>query len=118
MRTLLATERTLLETVTSEERVRAQAILDQIFPISRKIDGLRTDGFWAGTPSPTAYERIEVPTLVLSCEDDLFGTAATARMLAERIPGAHLTVYPTGGHIWLGHDNDFADRIANFLRSA
>jgi pimeloyl-ACP methyl ester carboxylesterase len=117
MRTLLATDPALLDTVSGEERLRARTILDRIFPISRKIDGLRTDGFWAGTPSPTAYERIEVPTLLLSCEDDLFGTAATARLLAERIPDAELSVYPTGGHIWLGHDDDVADRIATFLRS-
>jgi pimeloyl-ACP methyl ester carboxylesterase len=117
MRTLLATDPALLDTVSDEERLRAETTLDQIFPISRKVDGLRNDGFWAGAPSPTAYDRIAVPTLILSCEDDLFGTAATARLLAERIPGTELTVYPTGGHIWLGHDDDFADRIAAFIRS-
>lgn len=118
MRTLLATDPALLETVSDEEQRRARAILDQIFPISRKIDGLRTDGFWAGTPSPTAYERIAAPTLILSCGDDLFGTAATARQLAERIPRAEISVYPSGGHIWLGHDDDFADRISSFIRSS
>jgi pimeloyl-ACP methyl ester carboxylesterase len=85
-------------------------------PISRKGNGLRTDAFWAGTPSATAFDRITVPTLILSCEDDLFGTAATARLMAERIPNAQITIYPTGGHIWLGHDADVADRIAGFVR--
>lgn len=116
LRTLLATDPALLEAAGEEERQRAAAILDQIFPISRKLDGLRADGFWAGTPSRTAHERIAVPTLILSCEDDLFGTAATARLLAARIPGAELTLHPTGGHIWLGHDADFATRIAEFIR--
>jgi pimeloyl-ACP methyl ester carboxylesterase len=92
------------------------AILNQIFPISRKVNGLRIDGFWAGTPTQTAYERIIAPTLIMSCEDDLFGTAATARLLAERIPDAEVTVYPTGGHIWLGHDDEVAERIAGFVR--
>ena len=102
IRTLLATDPAVLSEASEPERARAHVILDQIFPISRKVDGLRTDGFWAGTPSPTAYERIEVPTLILSCEDDLFGTAETARLLADRIPDARLTIYPDGGHIWLG----------------
>jgi pimeloyl-ACP methyl ester carboxylesterase len=102
--------------VSPDERERARAILDQIFPISRKLDGLRTDGFWAGTPSPTAYERIAAPTIILSCKDDLFGTADTARLLAERIAGAALTIFATGGHIWLGHDNDMAELIAAFIR--
>lgn len=116
IRTLLATDPALLDSVTPDERQRAYAILDQIFPISHKRNGLRTDGFWAGTPSPTAYERIAVPTIILSCEDDLFGTAATSRLLAERIPDAALTIFPTGGHIWLGHDDDMAELIAAFIR--
>jgi pimeloyl-ACP methyl ester carboxylesterase len=118
IRALLATDPSLLDSVSADERQRAKTILDQIFPISRKVDGLHNDGFWAGTPSPTAYQRIAVPTIILSCEDDLFGTAATARLVAKRIPSADLVVYPAGGHIWLGHDADFADRIAAFIRSA
>ena len=114
--TLLATDPALLERVPAAERQRATAILNQIFPISRKVNGLRTDGFWAGTPTLTPYEQITVPTLILSCEDDLFGTAATALLLAERIPNAEITIYPTGGHIWLGHDEEVADRISGFVR--
>ena len=115
VRTLLATDPALLDQVPDAERRRAQAILDQIFPISHKVDGLQADGFWAGSPTTTAHDQIAVPTLILSCEDDLFGTAATARLLAERIPGTTLTVFPTGGHIWLGHDHEVADRIAAFV---
>jgi 2-hydroxy-6-oxonona-2,4-dienedioate hydrolase len=118
IRTLLATNPALLDRVPKVERQRATAILNQIFPISRKVNGLRTDGFWAGTPTLTAYDQITVPKLILSCEDDLFGTAATARLLAERIPDAQITIYPTGGHIWLGHDDDVAAQIAGFVRGA
>ncbi|MCU0903392.1 MAG: alpha/beta hydrolase [Tabrizicola sp.] len=118
IRTLLATDPALLDQAPEAERQRAMAILNQIFPVSRKAKGFETDAFWAGTPSPTAYERIAVPTLILSCEDDLFGTATTARLLAERIPNAEVTIYPTGGHIWLGHDDEVADRIAGFIRGA
>lgn len=113
--TLLATDPALLDRVPEAERLRAQAILDQIFPISRKVDGLRNDGFWAGTPTPTAHERIAAPTLILSCEDDLFGTADTARLLADRIPDARLILYPDGGHIWLGHDDALTGEIADFI---
>ena len=115
IRTLLATDPALLARVAPEERRRALLILDGLLPISRKADGLRTDGFWAGTPSPTAYEDIAVPTLILSCEDDLFGTADTARRLAERIPDTRLRIWPEGGHIWLGHDTDVAREITTFL---
>jgi pimeloyl-ACP methyl ester carboxylesterase len=117
IRTLLATDPALLSQVAPEERRRAELILDGLMPISRKADGLRADGFWAGTPSPTAYQEIAVPTLILSCEDDLFGTAATARLLAERMPNATLKIWPKGGHIWLGHDADVAREIAAFVIS-
>ncbi|MDF0603843.1 alpha/beta hydrolase [Psychromarinibacter sp. C21-152] len=118
IRTLLATDPALLSRVAPEERRRAELILDGLMPISRKADGLRTDGFWAGTPSPTAYEDIAVPTLILSCEDDLFGTAETARRLADRIADATVTIWPEGGHIWLGHDADMAHEIAAFVKAA
>jgi len=115
IRTLLATDPALLWRVDAEERRRAELILDGLMPIGRKVDGLRNDAFWSGTPSSTAYEEFEVPTLILSCEDDLFGTADTARRLAERIPEAALTIWPEGGHIWLGHDADVAREIAAFV---
>jgi pimeloyl-ACP methyl ester carboxylesterase len=116
MRTLLATDPALLARVSPQERRRAGLILDGLMPVSRKTGGLRADAIWAGAPSATPYQEIGVPTLVLSCEDDLFGTAETARLLAARIPGARLTIWPEGGHVWLGHDGDVAQEIAAFLR--
>lgn len=118
IKTLLATEPALLDSVGAKERQRAEAILSQIFPITRKTLGLRNDAVWSGSPSTISCEQIAAPTLILSCEDDLFGTADTARLLAARIPGAQLTVYPTGGHIWLGHDDDMADAVAAFVRQS
>lgn len=118
LRTLLATDPALLARVSPDERRRADLILDGLKPISRKIEGLRTDAHWAGTPTRTAFESITVPTLILSCEDDLFGTAETARVLARRIPHARLIIYPEGGHIWLGHDADVAQEIVAFVKAS
>lgn len=114
IRTLLATDPALLDRVDPAERARAETILAQILPIGRKTGGLRNDGQQAGTPSPTAWNDIAAPTLILSCADDLFGTAATARLMADRIAGARLTIWPEGGHIWLGHDADVAREIVAF----
>ena len=114
---LLATDPALLDQVSPEERRRAQAILAQIFPISRKILGLRNDGIRAGSPSRIAFDLITAPTLILSCEDDLFGTAGTSRLLAEHIADARLRIYPSGGHIWLGRNAEIAAAIAAFIRN-
>jgi 2-hydroxy-6-oxonona-2,4-dienedioate hydrolase len=118
IRTLLATNPALLDQVDDDERRRAETILAQILPISRKVEGLRNDGFWAGTPTRTAYERIGAATLLLSCEDDLFGTAENARLLSQRMVGSRVVIYPTGGHIWLGHDDDIAMETADFIRAS
>jgi 2-hydroxy-6-oxonona-2,4-dienedioate hydrolase len=116
IRTLLATDPALLSRVVPKERQRAELILNGLMPISRKADGLRNDAFWAGTPSPTAYADIKVPTLILSCEDDHFGTAETSRCLAKRIPDATIIIWTEGGHIWLGHDADVAREITEFIK--
>jgi len=118
LRTLLATDPALLDRVSPEERRRADLIREGLMPISRKINGLRNDGYWAGAPMQVAFESIAVPTLILSCEDDLFGTAQTARLLADRIPRARLVVYPHGGHIWLGHDASLTREISAFIKTA
>jgi pimeloyl-ACP methyl ester carboxylesterase len=71
----------------------------------------------SGRPEPTEFERIRVPTLIVSVEDDRFGTAATARDLARCSPGAQCVIDPSGGHIWLGQDDDVAAEIARFVLS-
>ncbi len=115
LRTLLATDPALLDRVSPEERQRIDLIRKGLMPISRKVDGLRNDGYWAGAPTQTVFENITTPALILSCEDDLFGTADTARLLAGRIPDARLVVYPDGGHIWLGHDADLTQVMRDFI---
>ena len=72
----------------------------------------------AGAPSPTPCKRIEAPTPIVSCEDDLFGTAATARLLAARIPNARAVIYPEGGHVWLAPDAEVAELTAEFVASS
>jgi pimeloyl-ACP methyl ester carboxylesterase len=115
LRTLLATDPALLARVSSNERIRADLIREGLMPISRKTDGLRNDAFWAGAPTQVVFEDITQPTLILSCEDDLFGTADTARLLADRIPAARLVLYPDGGHIWLGRDADLTREVQDFI---
>lgn len=118
LRTLLAIDPALLDRVPPEERRRAELVRAGLMPIGLKTRGLRNDGFWAGTPTTTRFEEIAPPTLILSCEDDLFGTADSARRLAARIPGARLTVFPDGGHLWLGRDAELTAEIAAFIRNA
>jgi pimeloyl-ACP methyl ester carboxylesterase len=63
-------------------------------------------------------ERIVSPTLIVTCSDDLFYTQPAAEYAATHIPGAQLVVYPTGGHLLIGHTADVRSTVAAFLDKA
>lgn len=113
---LLATDPALLSQVSELERRRAYAILDQILPISRRWRGMLNDAKLAGHPSRVDFSQLRVPLLLQSADDDRFGTALTARAIARKVRGSRLVVYPTGGHIFLGHQQDSAAVTARFVR--
>lgn len=115
--TLLATDPALLATVSEAEQVRAHLVLNELMPISQRAVGMANDGHYSGSPTDIDFSMIEPPTLIISAEDDRFGTAQTARTIAERLPSAQLLIFPTGGHIWLGQDGNLSNAIADFVRT-
>jgi pimeloyl-ACP methyl ester carboxylesterase len=58
----------------------------------------------ASPPPPAQGSLPDVPTLILSGEQDLRTPTANARGVAARIPGAQLVVVPFTGHSVLGSD--------------
>jgi 2-hydroxy-6-oxonona-2,4-dienedioate hydrolase len=116
--TLLATDPALVHAAAPDEQARVRLILRSILPISARARGLAMDAAQAGDPAPQALDRISAPTLVISLEDDHFLTLDAARHIAATVAEAHLVSYPTGGHVWVGHDADIAERIDRFLRAA
>ncbi|WP_439533890.1 alpha/beta fold hydrolase [Polymorphobacter sp.] len=116
--TILATDPALLRTVSASERRRAFGIASDIMPIDARTRGMLNDASQASDPAPLDYGRLRPPTLLISAEDDRFGTAATARAIAAMVKHAELTILSNGGHIWLGHDEAVATRIAEFLGRA
>ena len=69
--------------------------------------------------SHDAYDRLNrvaAPTLVVHGEQDIFIPPANALVLAEKIPGAELHLWPDAGHMYIV-DEPRADReIARFLQ--
>jgi pimeloyl-ACP methyl ester carboxylesterase len=72
----------------------------------------------AAVAAHDAYERLNrmaAPTLVVHGEQDVFIPPANALVLAERIPGAQLRLWPDAAHMYI-IDEPWADReIARFL---
>ena len=115
---LLATDADLVHKAPTDEQARVRDVLYGILPISERIRGLLNDAGETSRPSNLPFGEIEVPTLAVSLEDDRFSTAANARMLADRIPGARAVIYPEGGHVWVGREAEVFAEIARFLREA
>jgi pimeloyl-ACP methyl ester carboxylesterase len=61
--------------------------------------------------------QVTAPTLVVHGEQDLIVPPANGRLLADRIPGARLCVWPDAGHLYI-IDEPRADRqIARYLEA-
>lgn len=116
MRTIAATPPADFRNAAPEEQERVLQTLRAILPISKREKGLRSDSATAPSVSRYDLEGMTVPTLVISAEDDLFGTFKGGRYTAEHIPGARFVGYPTGGHLLVGHGTDVRQELTQFLR--
>lgn len=114
---LLATDPVLVAQSSREEQERVRRILWNMLPVSERALGMINDARLSSQPVPVAMEQIRVPTLAVSVEDDRFGTFKAARHIAATVPGAKLVSFPTGGHIWAGHDAELFAQVDAFLRT-
>ena len=106
------------ENAPPEEQERVLRIVRGAMPLEQRGEGLWNDLAIVTSSRDYALERLGVPTLVIGIEDDLFGTYKNGRRMAERIPGARFLGFPTGGHLWVGRQNEIAAELAAFLNRA
>ena len=116
IRAILATPPAVLESAPADEQARVAQVLDHVLPISSRRLGLENDGAIVSSLPRYELERIGVPTLVMSTADDLFGTFDTALYTAGQIPRARFVSYPSGGHLWVGHQKEVVSEIISFLQ--
>ena len=72
----------------------------------------------AAVAAHDAYERLNTlvaPTLVVHGEEDVFIPPANAVVLAERIPGAHLRLWPDAAHMYMIDQPRADEEITEFL---
>lgn len=115
MRTILATPVEVFRKASADEQERAREILRHILPISPRAKGLQNETVVAGALRRYELESINVPTLVIAAEDDLYGTYKSGRYTAEHVPGARFTGYGSGGHLLLGHRAEVSSELNAFL---
>ncbi len=116
IRAILATPPAVVRNASPDEQARVQQVLNHILPVSQRRLGLLNEAVVITSLQRYALERITVPTLTIGCANDLFGTYDGARYTAEQIPGARFVGYPSGGHLWVGHQQEVVAEIVRFVR--
>ena len=93
IKTILATPPKDFRNASAEEQARALQVMQHILPISEREKGIWNDA--TISPSLPRYdlERIRVPTLLLSAEDDLYGTFRNARYTQNTYPALDLWAF-------------------------
>ena len=112
MRGILATPPEVVKDANAAEQTRVADMLERILPVSARRDGLINDATVIPALARYDLERIAVPTLAISAEDDLFGTYDGARYTAEHVPGARFLGFSSGGHLCVGHNEEITEEIA------
>jgi 2-hydroxy-6-oxonona-2,4-dienedioate hydrolase len=115
IRYVLATPPEQLANASAEERVRVDAMLNHILPVSARAKGLRSDSVLGKSLGPSGLEKVRAPALIVSVRDDGFGTYAAAQYTASQIKGAKFVGYEQGGHVWIGHNNEVIAEIITLL---
>ena len=114
----LATPPGLVREAPPDERARVDAIIDLGMPLGRRIAGILNDARICAALPRYDLAAIRVPTLAISCRDDRYGSFAMAEYTAAQIAGARFIGYPTGGHVWVGHNGEILSEIADFVSTA
>jgi pimeloyl-ACP methyl ester carboxylesterase len=96
-----------------EDRDRVTKVMKSVLPLSRRVRGIELDGLTKLSPWP--LDRISVPTLIISAEDDLYRTLPGARFTADGIRGAELHVLKSGGHLMVGQTAKVGKLVREFL---
>jgi pimeloyl-ACP methyl ester carboxylesterase len=65
--------------------------------------------------APVPLQSIGAPTLLISAQDDRYGTCASAQYTVSRIPGARFICFAQGGHTWVGHDAEICGANVRLL---
>ncbi len=108
IRTMLGTPPELLDDLPDAERDRINRMLDLILPVTARRAGLLNDGVVTTTLERYELEGVQAPTLVISAEDDLYGTFERARYTAGQIPDARFVGFSDGGHLLVGRQEQVA----------
>lgn len=115
VKTILGTPVDVYRNASPDDRRAVDRMLDSVLPISRRVAGLGNDARVVSNLARYRLEDVNVPALVISTADDLYGTYEGSRYTAEYIHDAKLVLFQTGGHLLVGHEEEVRAQITSFL---
>jgi pimeloyl-ACP methyl ester carboxylesterase len=113
--TVLGTPPEDLRAATPADQAQVLRTLRNVAPIGPRAAGLQLDGTVTTAPAAHDFARIDVPSLLVSTDDDGYNTLPAARHAAARIPHAQLVAFAGGGHLLVGHQDELWSAILRFL---
>jgi len=116
IRAMLGTPPALLESASADDQRQVANMLDFVLPVSARRLGLLNDGEVTRTLPRYPLERVQAPTLIISAQDDLYGTFERGRYTAQAIAEARFIGYPSGGHLLVGRTAETTGAMLKWLR--
>ena len=113
---LLGVSREVQAGMGADAREKADRVMDEMNPITTRLDGTLLDQT-RQIPASLAAE-VRVPTLVVHCQDDGLVPVAQGKHTHAAIPTSEMVTYPTGGHFLAGHMDEVQETVRAFLQGA
>jgi 2-hydroxy-6-oxonona-2,4-dienedioate hydrolase len=110
---LLGISREVQATLSADTRAQVERILNEMHPMAMRLPGIALD---QATHLPASFaSQVNVPTLVLHCEDDGLVPVYQGRHTYTAIAGDRIVTYPTGGHFFAGRFDAAQQTTRGFL---
>jgi pimeloyl-ACP methyl ester carboxylesterase len=107
----------ILKPLTRDERGWAEEVLHIFHPASKRYPGIRNDQKATISDKQYDLDRIDLPTLILHALDDGLVGYEFAEYAHAHIPDSELIVFSSGGHMLLGHHDQYREAIVRFLNN-
>jgi len=114
-RTVLGTPPEVIASASTSEQARVATILREIEPVSERRVGLSLEAQLTIAPLSKPLAALSTRTLAISVEDDLYRTYDNARVIAAGVPDGHFIGFASGGHLWVGHNDEVFRAVGDFL---
>ena len=105
------------ESAPADEQARVAQVLDHLLPISSRRLGLENELRAVFPPCrATSSSGSDAQTLVMNTADNCSVLSIPPSTPPGHIPRARFVSYPSGGHLWVGHQKEVVSEIISFLQ--